>query len=482
MFSSRLFQAFYHTFQRLNHPAPLKFSKKLRKAVATGLALYSSSIVFCNTEKFTDFPACEASEIAEGTMKKVQIGENENNFILISKVNGSFYATGGKCSHYGAPLNMGYLDGYNVICPFHAAAFDVRNGEIVQAPGLSSIPTYSAYINNGKVVVRIPESKINAVSNPVVSSRMAKRDLNNNVCFVIIGGGAAGSSAAETLRKEGFTGKVVLLTQENILPYDRVILSKNFATDASKVLLRNQEFFRDYDIEVVLNAEVIKVDTEAKRIKLKDERELGYDKVLIATGSVAKVSQQYKPYLSSENVFTIRSAEDHRRIKEKVSQSQNIVIIGAGFLGLEAAASIKKAWPDKTISILSSDNKSLSRILGSDISSQILATHSINGINFIQDSKILAFNTDQNKVSSLSLSLPSSLAKKPFETKLKTDLILIATGAELKTLFLPSDLLNPDKSVKVNSHLQTVSPDVYAAGDIAQFPSILTESRERIEH
>ena len=451
--------------------------------VATGMALYSFSTVMCNGDHMKDFVACDASEITEGTMKRIQIGKNEENFIIISKVCGEYYATGGKCSHYGAPLQMGYLDGYSVVCPWHAAAFDVRTGEIIQAPGQNSIPTYPVTIENGKVVVKIPESKINNVTASQVSKKLAKRDPANNQTFVVIGGGAAGCIAVDTLRKEGFTGRIIMITQEEYLPYDRVVLSKNFKADSSKLELRSASFYNEYDIEVETRAEVKNIDSDKKIITLHNGKQIGYDKALLATGCSPKIPGPYKTHIKNySNVFAIRSASDHTKIKGSVESAKNVVIIGAGFLGLEAATSIKKTWPDKNVTIIDLEAKPLANILGSDISSQLLTVQSVNGVNVLTNQKITSLNGSNGIVTSITLPALVAFQGNSTTSEIPADLVILATGAEINSTYAPFKLVNSDGSLRVNSHLQTENSSIYAAGDIAQFPSLLTESRERIEH
>jgi apoptosis-inducing factor 3 len=461
----------------LNFRSPASSSIKLYKIVTTGalagsLAGYSLSSMLCNTETIKEYAACTIDEILEGTTKRIQIGEDKENFILISRVDGKFYATGGKCSHYGAPLQLGYLDGHNVICPWHAAAFDVRNGEITEYPGLDSIPTYPVTIADRNIIVHIPESKFNSVATQHPSKKLTKKDPSNNLSYVVIGGGAAGATAVETLRQEGFTGRIVLVTQEKQLPYDRVVLSKNFKADSSKLSFRDLEFYSAYDIEVQTETEVVSIDTDKKIIKLKNKRDLPYDKVLLATGATARVPGPYKQYTSLDNVFSIRSADDHTKSKSLIQGAADVVIVGSGFLGLEAATSIKRTWPEKNVTIIDVDQKPLAGILGPEISQQLVAVQKANGVNVLLGANINTFKTSNNSVTSLLLS----------DSEVKADVVIFATGAEVNTNYVPKSLANPNGSLKVNAHLQTENPNVFAAGDIAEFPSLLTETRERVEH
>ncbi|CAG9334811.1 unnamed protein product [Blepharisma stoltei] len=451
-----------------------------RAALVAGVGLASLNPIFCD-DNHQDITACREDELIDGVLKKVQIGQNPENYIVIAKVNGSVYAVSGKCSHYNLPLNPGYLDGYTLICPFHGAQFDIRTGELIGSPGLKSLQSYQVKISDGNVIVKIPEAKINEVTASVNSRRMVKRDPNNQTSFVIIGGGAAGESAAESLRKEGFTGKITILTKENVLPYDRVPISKAFKNDVS--LLRNQEFFDEYGIEVKTGALVRQIDNKNKTIKLDNQEEIHYDKVLLASGSSARVPGPYRNLAENfEGIFTLRSAADHSKFKAALSGAKNVVIIGSSFLGLEAAASIKRGNPEVTVTVMDLESSPLERIFGKEIAQQIIQSHSLNGINFILGKSARAIKTVGGKVSSVSYMHQEAAEMKPKEIEIPTDLLLLATGGAVQTDFVPASLLNSDGSVRVNHHLQTIDPNIYAAGDIASFYSMLSEGQERVEH
>lgn len=483
MFSARFFTRALRLATKIRTSSNSSNSFIKLGALATGVAICSFSSVLCNTDQNQQVPLCSVDEIPEGGMKKVQVGNNEDNFVLVSKVNGTIYVTGGRCSHYGAPLQMGYLDGYAVICPWHAAAFDVRTGEMIQSPGLNSIPTYTYSIVNGKVVANIPESKINSVAETNRSKKLVKRDPNNKNCFVVVGGGAAGATAVETLRKEGFTGRIVFVSGENLLPYDRVVLTKNFKANGADLQFRSKEFYSEYGVELEFGAEVTSINSNKKQLTLANGKVFEYDKLLLATGAVAKVPGPYKSYLKNfSNVFTIRSAADHDKLKPEVAKAKEVVIIGSGFIGLEAAKAIKTTWPDKNVTIIGVDEKPMANILGAELADQIVTSQRLNGINFLTGQKIESIEGSNGRAEKVVIPTRKSYGMPVQNTDLKADLVILATGSQLNTLYIPPELLDADGSVKVNSHLQSEDPSIWAAGDIAKFPSLLSESKERVEH
>lgn len=207
--------------------------------------------------------------LVEGVPKQVQVGDNKDNVIVVARVGGNVYAVSGKCSHFSAPLANGYLDGFHLYCPYHAAAFDIRNGEIYGAPCVNSLKSYPARVaSNGDVLVSIPEADLSSVAAGRASPRMVKPDDSDSRTFVIVGGGAAGHTCAETLRKNGFKGRIVILSDEKVLPYDRVLLSKNVKADAATAFsFRPAEFYTEYGIDIHLGAKVNSIDSASKTVK-----------------------------------------------------------------------------------------------------------------------------------------------------------------------------------------------------------------------
>lgn len=175
-----------------------------------------------------------AAEFREGELRQIRIpagsdGSGEGA-ILVALVDGQFYATGASCSHYSAPLAEGVAaaDRMHVVCPWHNAAFDLRTGQPVRGAGLQAIPTYPVSVEEGQVVVELPKSM-----QDFVAPKMATRDAADERLFVVLGGGAAGVAAADTLRQEGYRGRIMLISEEKHLPYDRPVLSKNLGRLAS---------------------------------------------------------------------------------------------------------------------------------------------------------------------------------------------------------------------------------------------------------
>src|ERR1041385_3856954 len=220
-----------------------------------------------------------AEELRDGEMKQISVAGTE---ILLARVDGTYHAIAAHCTHYGAPLVDGVLNGERIVCPWHHACFNVTSGDLEEPPAVDSLPCFSVRVENGKVLVDVPADAKDRRLPP-----MTKRQRIDKRVFVIAGGGAAGYTAAQTLREDGFTGRVILITREDYLPYDRPNLSKEYLqgnAEPSWLPLRSEDFFAEHDIEVIRDREVQRVDAEKKLITFTDGKSLLCDRLLVATG------------------------------------------------------------------------------------------------------------------------------------------------------------------------------------------------------
>jgi NAD(P)H-nitrite reductase large subunit len=209
---------------------------------------------------------------------------------------------------------------------------------------------------------------------------MAKRDPANKKVYVIIGGGPAGLNCAETLRQSNYTGEILVISDDNLMPYDRTLLTKVIATgDASKFKLREESFLAAHDINYKLNTRAQSVDTTAKTVKLSDGSVISYDKLCVATGG-APMKPPIKG-IEHQNVMYLRSGKDQEAIKQKATTSKDIVVIGAGFIGSEAAASLKMHLKENAnIHLIGGASVPMEMQLGKELGGIIKEEHEKNGV------------------------------------------------------------------------------------------------------
>ncbi len=405
------------------------------------------------------------NDLQNGQMQQIAVN---NTQILLSKINDKFYATGAFCPHSGAPLEKGILSGERIVCPWHNACFNAIAGQQEEPPGLNSLFAYMTRVEGEQVFVKLPEE-----TSHQRTLEMAKYVPNaDHRTFVILGAGAAGINAVETLRHEGFQGKVIFISAEATLPYDRTQLSKKYLqgkTTEKALSLRSHEFYDQYDIELKLGKTVTKVDPLKKIITFDDNSNLEYDSLLLATGGKAKKLKA--PGSNLANIFTLRQPEDVNLILETAKDVKNVLIIGSSFIGMETAASLTQQGLNVTV--VSPSDVPFKKILGDKLGKRFQKLHETNGVIFKFGTKAVEFNGDQ-KVESAKLENGETIA---------TDLVIVGIGVVPNTDYLTDrDLIAEDNSITVNQYLQTNIEDIYAAGDIALFPYFPMKKSTRIEH
>lgn len=199
-------------------------------------------------------------------MKDLKVGPGEKDKVLIVRYQSKLYAVGNYCCHFGLPISGGQLFDDKVICPFHSAAFSIVTGALENGPAIDGLPTYEVLENEGKAFVKVP-----AVLPKSKHQTLARREPMDKRRYVIIGGGPAGLLCAETLRQSNFTGEIVIISADDLVPYDRTVLTKGLPNaDATKLKLRDEEYLQNADIDIRLRVRAEAVDTLKKSITLSD--------------------------------------------------------------------------------------------------------------------------------------------------------------------------------------------------------------------
>ncbi len=412
---------------------------------------------------YKDVRIANASDLKKGEMRSFDVGDKQ---ILLARVEDEFFATAAHCTHYGAPLEKGILNGEKVVCPWHNACFNIKSGNLEQPPALDALPRFSVRVEGLDLIVELPE-EIPAQRTP----DMVKSNLQeDNRTFAILGAGAAGSAAAESLRQAGFVGKIVMLTREDILPYDRTALSKKYLQNDSQkdsLVLRSAEFYKEWDIKRDRKS-VTKVEAAKKTITFADNTTLEYDALLVATGG--KANNLKVPGADLNNIFTLRKPEDADKIVDAAENAKTAVVVGSSFIGMEAASSLTQRGIKVTV--VAPGSVPFEKILGKDIGTMFQKLHESNGVTFQMGTKVLQFEGN-GKVETAILENGETL---------NADLVVVGIGVQPVTEFLQGVELNEkDNSVNVDEYLQAAD-NLYVAGDIARFPYAATGEPTRIEH
>lgn len=403
-----------------------------------------------------------ADELRNGEMRQVEVDGVE---VLLARVGDRFYAVGAHCTHYGAPLAEGVLCGERIICPWHHACFNATTGEMEEPPALDALPRYDVRVEAGHVIVSLSED---AGDRRV--ARMSRRAPNDARLFVILGGGAAGYMAAQTLREDGFTGRILLISDDGHLPYDRPNLSKDYLAGnlgADALPLRSEEFFREHEIEIELNRKVARVEAANKIIRFSDGASLRYDALLVATGGEPRTLPV--PGADLGNVFTLRSRDDAERIIASLGTARRAAVIGASFIGMETASSL--AARGLSVTVVAPESVPFEHTLGAEIGALFQKLHEENGVRFRLGAKLARFE-GQRRVEAVILESGE---------RIEADLVIVGAGVKPATEFLEGVEKTKDGRVVVDNRLRAAE-DLYAAGDIASFPDARTGERAHIEH
>jgi apoptosis-inducing factor 3 len=396
------------------------------------------------------------SDISDGGMLA---GHASGKAVLLARQGSEWFATGAVCSHYSGPLPEGLIVGDTVRCPWHHACFSLRTGEALRPPALNDVSCWHVEQRGDKVYVtgKVPRSEPSG-----------RRSRGGPDSVVIIGAGAAGESAAETLRRDGYEGRLTLYDPDPDAPYDRPNLSKDYlAGTASEdwIPLHPPEFYRERGIDLVRDRRVLGLEPSARRVRLDDGSTQEYGALLLATGATPV---RLPPDMGRGNpaVYYLRSFADSKAIIAAAERAKRVVIIGASFIGLEVAASLRARKLE--VHVLAPDSRPLERVMGAELGDFIRRLHEEHGVVFHLSQKATA-------VAGGVVTLESG-------ERLQADFVVAGIGVRPNVELAERAGLGIDRGLLVDEHLQTTAPGVYAAGDIVRWPDPHTGDRIRVEH
>jgi apoptosis-inducing factor 3 len=405
----------------------------------------------------------KVNDIEEGEMKAFTIGDHK---ILLVRIQGQIRALGATCPHYGAPLDEGILSGSRIVCPWHHTSYNAQTGNLEEPPALDNLPVYQLKIIGDDVIVVLPD-EVPGSRFPEMSRGDPQAD---GRVFAIIGAGAAGNAAAQTLREDGFKGRIVMITQEDRLPYDRPQLTKEYLegkSDDGMLPLRSEEFYRDHDIECMLNSRVKKVAISNRLITFENGEELTYDSLLVASGGIPRTLDV--PGSELQGIFTLRSWDDSSAIIRAAEGGSRVVVIGTSFIGIESAYSLSQR--KLPVTVVGLESVPFEGVFGTGIGTLFQQLHEANGVQFRLNERIARFK-GTGKVEAVVLESGE---------RIPADLVVVGVGVRPATDFMDGIDLLSDGSIAVNEFFQATD-HVYAAGDIATFPYWYTGEWLRIEH
>ncbi len=376
--------------------------------------------------------------------------------VLLVRTASEVFAIDAHCSHYHGPLAEGLVVDHSIRCPWHHACFDLRSGEASGPPALSALSVWTVAEQDGRIFVR------GKLAPPARKPPAAAPH-----SIVIVGGGAAGFAAAEMLRREGFGGAVTLLSAETAAPVDRPNLSKDYLAGSAPedwLPLRPDSFYTDAKIDLRLGVAVTRIDGAARQVTLAGGETMAYDRLLLATG--AEPVRLPVPGADEPHVHTLRSLADCRGILFSAKGARRAVVVGASFIGLEAAAALRTRGLE--VHVVAPEARPMERILGPDMGDFVRGLHEAHGVVFHLGESLAGIDGRRVVLKSGAV--------------LEAELVVVGIGVRPRLALAGQAGLQCDRGVVVNAHLETSVPGIYAAGDIARWPDPHSGEAIRVEH
>ena len=289
--------------------------------------------------------------------------------------------------------------------------------------------------------------------------------------ILIVGAGQAAIQALDTLRRKGFSGQLTLVGEEPWLPYQRPPLSKKFLSggmEREKLLIRPQTFYAEHRVQTHLGRRAVEIDRRAQTVRLDNGTNIGYDGLLLATGSTPRHIPI--PGANLAGVHVLRNIADVERIRSDLATSRKLVIIGAGYVGLEVASTAREMG--LSVTLLEQTDRVLSRVTAPQVSSFYEAEHTTQGVQVICSTQVSALEGSQGRVRTVMCEDGSAH---------EADVVLVGIGVGPRDDLAQSAGLDCQNGIVVDQHCRTSDPNIYAAGDCTSHPSIHYGRRVRLE-
>ena len=382
------------------------------------------------------------------------LGQANSEAVLIIRRGETFFAVGAACTHYGAPLADGIVEGQTIRCPWHHARFELATGEASGPPALDAIPCFPIDRLGDRLFVRARSSERSTApgGNPRRSTSGGPQSV------AIVGGGAAGTAAAEMLRREGYAGPITLFAPEKSSPVDRPNLSKDYlAGEASEdwIPLRPSTFFADHHID--LRREAV-VSLQGKKLILEGGPQ-AFDAILLTTGA-APIRLDIP---GAERAHVLRTLEDSRAIIVKAKG--RAIVIGASFIGLEVAAALTKRGLE--VHVVAPEMIPLERVLCPGLGAFVRQVHEKKRVRF-------HLGTSPREIDANGVVLENE--------RIDAEIVIMGVGVRPEVSLAEKGGLAIDRGIVVDDQFRTSAAGIWAAGDVARFPYAYTGEHVRIEH
>src|SRR3979490_1017559 len=367
------------------------------------------------------------------------VGHVGDQDVLLVRSGADIFAIDAHCSHYHGPLADGLVVGDSIRCPWHHACFDLRTGEATRAPALNPIAIWKVEYEGDRIFVR---------QKPEQPKPRVKGAVDAPGRIVIVGGGAAGFAAAGMGRGQDYRGSIVMLSNEAVAPVDRPNLSKDYLAGSAPedwLPLRPDGFYAEAAIDLRLSTDVASIDTMDRSVVLAGGEAIAYDRLLLATG--AEPVRLPIPGPDRPHVPVVRSLADCRAIIASADGARRAIVIGASFIGLEAAAALRAR--DIEVHVVAPEQRPMERVLGPDMGDFGRALHEEYGVIFHLGDTVVAIDGKRTTLKSGGV--------------LEAEFVVVGVGVRPRLGLAEQAGLKIDRGVAVNAFLETSVAGIYAA-------------------
>jgi apoptosis-inducing factor 3 len=400
----------------------------------------------------------DIGNMADGAMVS---GRIDSEKALLVRRGDEYFVVGAECTHYHGALASGLTVGDTIRCPLHHACFSLRTGAALRAPAFDPIACWRVERTADKVFARerMPEPRV--IAAPPAAAKAFPASVT------ILGGGAAGMAAADMLRREGYAAPIALISADSSAPYDRPNLSKDFlvgTAPAEWMPLRAADYYTEHNIELLLDTRVTSLDIQDRSLLLEHGRKMSFDSLLIATG--ADPVRLNTPTSGEARLFYLRSFEDSRAIAAAAAGAKRVVVVGASFIGLEVAASLRQRGIE--VHVVGPEKIPFERVLGAQIGEFVRNVHQSHGVVF-------HLGTSVERVDGRQVTLQDT-------SIIEADFVVFGVGVRPSLQLAQQAGLAIDRGIQVDEYLETSAKGIYAAGDAARWPDPHSGDRIRVEH
>ncbi len=397
------------------------------------------------------------SSITDAVPLLGRVGDEQ---VILVRRGDEVFAIGATCSHYGGPLAEGLVVDDTVRCPWHHACFSLRSGEALRTPALNAVASYDVETRGDSVFVRARRAHPASVRRPAARKKSPPS-------VGIVGGGAAGNSAAEELRRLGFEGEITVIDRDPDAPYDRPNLSKDYlAGNAPEewIPLHPRTYYDDLGIELVLGRAVVELEPARKRVTLDDGTTREFGAIVLAAG--ADPARLALSGADGPPLHYLRTLQDSRAIINAAAGRRNAVVIGASFIGLEVAAALRARNLD--VHVLAPGRRPLERVLGPELGDFVRGLHEQHGVVF--------------HLGHAAKGLAPGAVIVDDGSRLAADLVVAGVGVRPAVAIADTAGLRIENGIVVDASLETTAKGIYAVGDSARWPDPRSGGLVRIEH